>query len=245
MKRIIPLIFALLITTVLVAQQRGGRGNGPANGPGTGTPPTGPESTISGTVVEFTAGAGLGMPTLVVRSGSTDTALVLGPYRVLAAAGFSAKAGDLVEATVVACTECPTGFAVITIRNLTNGTSAELRGADGTPHWDHRGHGRGMNHGCLGPDMTKAEPITGTIQSFTGGPGIGQPVLVVKTAAGERTVMVSPYRAIIEAGWEFKTGALVTVVAAPDAAGSWVAISIKDEATGMVLLLRDAKTGRC
>jgi hypothetical protein len=255
MKRnlIIVLAVSLAIVGALFAQQRG-----PANPPGNGNPPAGPQSTISGTVVEFTAGAGLGMPTLVVKSGSTDTALVLGSYRVLQAAGFSAKAGDLVEATVIACADCPTGFAVISIKNLTNGTAVTLRNADGTPLANgpmrggkQRGAGRGQgmgpgfgNQDCTGPDMAKAETVNGAIKSFSGGPGVGRPTLVVTTAAGDRTFMVSPYRAIIEAGYEFKAGAAVTIVAAPGAEGEWVVISLKDDATGATLVLRDGTTGQ-
>lgn len=245
MKRnlIIALAVTLAIAGAVVAQQRG---------------PAGPQSTISGTVVEFTAGAGLGMPTLVVKAGSTDTALVLGPYRVLQAAGFSAKAGDLVEAVVMACTECPTGFAVLSVKNLTNGTAVTLRNADGTPFSNGparggrqraAGRGQGMgpgfgDHDCTGPDMTKVEVVNGSIKSFSGGPGIGFPTLVVTTAAGDRTFMVSPYRAILEAGYDFNAGAAVTIVAAPGAEGEWVVISIKDDATGATLVLRDGTTGQ-
>ncbi|MGZ8869178.1 MAG: hypothetical protein ACXW2P_12620 [Thermoanaerobaculia bacterium] len=247
MKRTLVIFFiaALVLAVGVTAQQRG---QGP-NGPGNGVPPTGPQTTISGTVVSLTAGLGLGTPTLVLSSGGKEVSLVLGPYRLLQQSNFSAKAGDLVEAIVVACSECEHEFFVVSVRNITNGTAITL---------DRTGAGAGMQRGagrrggngpgngrqnCVGPDMTKQETFTGTIKSFTGGPGLGQPTLVVATAAGDRTVFAAPYRPFLAAGYEFTAGAQVTIVAAPAPAGEWVVISLKDEATGVTFVLRDAQTG--
>jgi hypothetical protein len=249
MKRTLAIFFiaALALAAGVTAQQRG---QGP-NGPGNGVPPTGPQSTISGTVVSFTAGIGLGTPTLVVTSGGKEVSLVLGPYRLLQQSNFSAKAGDLVEAIVVACSECEHEFFVVSVRNITNGTAVTLdrTGAAAGPGMQ-RGAGRRGGNGpangsqnCIGPDMTKQETFTGTIKSFTGGPGIGRPTLVVTTAAGDRTVIAAPYRPFIGAGYAFTAGAQVTIVAAPAPAGEWVVISLKDEATGVTFVLRDAQTG--
>lgn len=236
MKRTI--IFVIIATLALAAgvtaQQRG---QGPA----------GPQSAISGTVVSFTAGAGLGTPTLVITSGGKEVSLVLGPYRLLQQSTFSAKAGDLVEAIVVACTECQHDFMVLSVRNITNGTSVAL---DRSPAGMQRGSGRRGGNGpgngnqpCVGPDMTKQETFTGTIKSFAGGPGVGRPTLVVTTSAGDRTVFAAPYRAFVDADYQFVAGAQVTITAAPAPVGEWVVISLKDEASGVTFVLRDAQTG--
>lgn len=249
MKRAI--IFIIIATLALAAgvtaQQRGQGPGGPGNGPQTGVPPAGPQSTISGTVVSFVAGAGLGTPTLVVTTGGKEVSLVLGPYRLLQQSNFSAKAGDLVEAIVVACTECEHDFMVVSVRNITNGTSVVVdRSRAGMQRSAGRRGGNGPGNGnqnCIGPDMTKQETFTGTIKSFTGGPGVGRPTLVVTTSAGDRTVFAAPYRAFVEAEYAFTLGAQVTIVAAPAPEGEWVVISLKDEATGVTFVLRDAQTG--
>jgi hypothetical protein len=245
MKRLTWIIATVVVAAVINAQQRGPQRPG--------TPPAGPQSTVSGTVVQFTAGAGIGMPTLVIRTNGTDVSLILGPYRILLDAGFSASPGDLVEATVINCSECAHGLAVIAVKNITNGTSAILRDSDGTPRWNGgpRGGGRGQhgpafgsrNQNCIPPDMTRIETFPGTVVSFAGGPGVGRPTLVLATAGGERSVLVSPYHAIIEAGFEFVAGATLTVTAVPDSQGQWVVIELKDTATGTTLQLRDSATG--
>lgn len=248
MKRTI--IFIIIATLALAAgvtaQQRGQGPSGPGNGPATGAPP-GPQSTISGTVVSFTAGLGLGTPTLVVTAGAEEVSLALGPYRLLQQSNFSAKAGDLIEAIVVACTECEHDFMVLSVRNITNGTSVVIdRSRAGMPGAAGRRGGKGRGNGnqpCVGPDMTKQETFTGTIKSFTGGPGVGQPTLVVTTSAGDRTVVAAPYRTFVEADYQFVVGAQVTIIAAPVPEGEWVVISLKDEASGVTFVLRDAQSG--
>lgn len=248
-------LFLTLIAVLLIvaagafAQQQRGPG-----GPGSGTPPSGPQSVISGTVVSFSAGAAQGMPSLVIAQNGSNVTLVLGPYWFLQNAKFSAAAGDLVEATVVSCSDCPNGFAVIAVKNITNGSAITLRNSDGLPLWtsgQQRGPGRGRgstgpgNGNCngTGPDMTQVETFTGTVKSFEGGPGVGRPTLVLNVAGGERTFIVSPYRAIVQSGLEFLPGATFTITAAPNVNQEWVVITLKDPATGAELVLRDPQTG--
>ena len=245
---------ALIVAGAAVAQQHGGPG---------GTPPAGPQSVISGPVVSFSAGAGQGMPSLVIQQAGGNVTLVLGPFWFLQNAQFTAAVGDSIEATVMSCSDCPNGYAVIAVRNATNGTSVTLRNSDGLPLWTSQrtgrgmapgfggrgpgnGAGRGPSNGCngSGPDMTQVATFSGTVKSFEGGPGVGRPTLVLQTVEGDRTFIVAPYRVVLASGLEFIDGAAITLTAAPNVNGEWVVITIRDSATGAELVLRDAQTGR-
>lgn len=283
-------LVALALSVPATAQQNGrggGNGNNPGAGSGTG-PSTGTSPvdvlhpvTYEGTVVSFTAAAGAGMPTLVVRdSGAKDTSFVLGPYRYLVAQHFAAVAGDKVKVIAYPCTSCSNGMAVGQVTNVTKNLTVNLRAADGTPLFS--GKGRGGRHGgggagycggqgngngpqgngngpqgnenggqglCggTGPDMARAESLEGAVKSFSGGPGVGRPTLVFSTSKGDRTVVLSPYRALRVAGFTPAEGAKLTIRMAPvtiDGTDEWVAISVSDPATGFTLALRDATTGR-
>lgn len=245
---------ALVIATAGFAQQYG-------RGPGPGTPPTGPQSVITGTVVSFTATAGAGMPSLVVNHG-IETTFVLGPFWFLQNAQFAAAAGESVELTVLGCPECPTGYAVVSVKNLTNGSAITLRNSAGLPLWQQggrqrgRGNGRGNGSGpgngpgtgrgnCngTGPDMAQLATFTGTVSSFSGGSGVGRPTLVLVTTAGEKTFLVAPYRTVLDAGFTFAQGTSLTLTTAPNANQEWVVVTLKDDTTGAELILRDAQTG--
>jgi hypothetical protein len=97
-----------------------------------------------------------------------------------------------------------------------------------------------------GPDVSRTETFTGTVVSFTGGPGEGTPTLVLATAQGELSILVSPYRALVYAGYTPAAGARVEVTAAPvelDGQEEWLALSITDLASGLEVVLRNAETG--
>lgn len=252
MKRITLIALAVIVIATAAFAQGYGRGQG--QGPGQGTPPSGPQSVITGTVVSFTASAGSGMPALVVNNGS-DVTFILGPFWFLQNAQFSAVAGDRVELTVLACTSCPGGYAVVSVKNLTNGSSVTLRNAQGLPLWQQGGQGSrggrrfgngpgkgpGMGRGTCngaGPDMAQLATFTGTAASFTGGPGAGRPTLVLATTEGEKSFIVSPYRVILDAGFTFSQGMSLTLTAAPNVNQEWVVVTLKDNATGAELVLR-------
>jgi hypothetical protein len=252
MKRFSLIALAIIvIATAAFAQQYG---RGPGQGPGQGTPPSGPQSVITGTVVGFTASAGVGMPSLIVNHG-TETTFVLGPFWFLQSAQFAAAAGDQVELTVLACTQCPSGYAVVSVKNITSGSAVTLRNAQGLPLWQQggqgrRGHGNAPRTGngpgnCngTGPDMAQLATFTGTVSSFVGGPGAGRPTLVLTTSGGDKTFLVAPYRAVMDAGFTFVQGASLTLTAAPNVNQEWVVVTLKDNTTGAELVLRDAQTG--
>lgn len=276
-RRLVLLMAAFIVLAGLASAQTHYRARS------VGVAPSGPASVISGVVVSFTASAGHGMPTLVVRQASADVTLVLGPFWFLQEGKFAATAGDVVDVNVLGCSACASGYAVVSVKNLTNGTAITLRNADGLVLWSSAarsgfgngagspGNGNGPGSGPapgFGPgsgygpgagsgrgpgfgsgqhlcgetpalDMTKVATVTGTIKSFTGGIGTGRPTLTLTTANGDSTFLVSPFRIAYDAGFEFVTGAALTVTAAPNANGDLLVITITDHATGAVLVLRD------
>jgi hypothetical protein len=106
----------------------------------------------------------------------------------------------------------------------------------------------GGRHLCdgHGPDLTKVATYTGAVKSFAGGAGEGFPTLVLTTSAGEVSVVLSPYRALLQAGYTPAAGAEVEVKAAPvsvDGVEHWVALVLTDSASGLQVVLRDPETG--
>lgn len=211
---------------------------------------------------------------VVRDASGAERSFVLGPFHVLQAQGFVAAAGDRVEVSAYACTACPGGYAVIEVKNLSRGVTAVLRNADGTPAWPDQGKrarpklanagqgvaahgvaaspgvGRGGRQGLCGgggPDLSRTTTFAGTVASFAGGPGEGMPTLVLTVPSGEATVMLAPYRALADAGYTPAEGSRLEVTAAPvvlDGEDHWVALSLKDLATGLEVVFRDPATGR-
>ncbi len=205
----------------------------------------GPQQTINGTVVSFTAVAGHGMPALVVADGSTNKTFVLGPFWQLQESKFAASAGDSVTVVALTCSNCPNGYAVVSVTNHTNGTQVTLRDSSGTPSWTG-GPGMGRNAGCprgAGVDVSRAATFEGTVVSFAGGPGAGRPLLTVATASGNRVFLLAPYRVLLDAGYTPASGAQVVVTAAPllnSSVEEWPVISLHDVASGLTIVFRDA-----
>ncbi len=163
MKRtLIAVALAAFASLPLLAQQ------GPGTGRGAGTPAAASKidvtkaSTVIGDVVSLKGGPGLGMPTLTVKVGSADEAYVLGSYRYLTAQKFAPAAGDAVRLLLYACPDCPQGFVVAEVENLTQKTTLKLRNADGTPVFagGRGGHGWGAGAGCCGGNGSG--PMDGT-----------------------------------------------------------------------------------
>lgn len=261
-------LLAAIVTLPALAQQGSGKG-GPGGGNPGGTPSVDPsqKTVVTGDVVSLAAAPGAGMPTLTVKkSDGTEGAYVLGPYRYIVEKGFSAVANDRVELTLFACTSCDQGFAVAEVKNLTRGLTLPLRAEDGTPLFSGgrgrggfgAGHGRGAGRGTgqgpgagqcdgTGPDLSRKATIDGTVKSFTGGFRQGRPTVVLLTAEAEKSVLVSPFRALRASGLVIAEGARLELVVAPvtfEGQEAWVALSVKDLATGATVQLRDASTGR-
>ncbi len=276
------LVASLAVGMAAAATAQMRRGAGRATGPQADMSAT---TTVTGTVVALKAGAGMGMPSLVVAvDGSGEQTFVLGPYRYLSAQGFAAAAGDRVEVTTAPCTSCPNGAAVVSVHDVSTSATLNLRGQDGVPLWvagagggrggrgrrgggaclgtgpgaaagaamgAGRGRGAGMGRGAAlcngaGPDMARVATYSGTVKAFTGGPGQGLPSLVLTTGSGDVTLTVSPYRALMAAGYTPAAGTAVEAVAAPvtlDGGEQLVVITLTDAASGLEISLRDPQTG--
>jgi len=110
------------------------------------------------------------------------------------------------------------------------------------------GHGPGPGS-CfgLGPDVSAAITVTGNVTAFTGGPGVGMPLLTL-TAAGEDLSMVAgPWRVWIGAGFLPTEGQELTATYAPvdrDGETFLVALTVTDPASGLTVVLRDLETGK-
>lgn len=225
---------------------------------------------VEGTVDQFTAGLGQGMPELVVMDAAgTLHTFILGPFWYLEEQGFVADAGDLVTVTAYTCTTCDTGVAVASVVNTTQGITLTLRDESGFPLWTQRqpgdggGNGQGEggqggngshNSGCNGtgangqniPDLSRATTYSGTVVSWSLEPGAGPATVVLATADGEVSIVLSPASILVKAGYQPAVGAALEIVAAPvtmDGAQVWLAITVKDVASGLQIVLRDPATG--
>jgi hypothetical protein len=137
---IVTLALALASPTLAQRSRVGSRnGSGPLIDPATVV-------VVDGTVQEFVAGLGQGMPSLVVAdaAGSLST-FILGPFWYLSQEGFVAAPGDLVTVTAYACTVCETGMAVVTVVNTTQGVTLVLRDTNGLPLWTQQQAGAGAS----------------------------------------------------------------------------------------------------
>ena len=145
-------LLAALAALPLLAQQGppAGRGHGSGAAAAASKVDVTKPSTVIGDVVSLKGGPGLGMPTLAVKVGGKEEAYVLGSYRYLTAQKFAPATGDAVRLTLYACAECPQGFVVAEVENLTQKTVLKLRNADGTPVFAGRGNGKHGGAGCCG-----------------------------------------------------------------------------------------------
>ena len=118
-------------------------------------------------------------------------------------------------------------------------------GGSGQPGGSGNGNGNGPANGS-GLDMALLETVTGTVVEFTGHAGSGQPVLTLDVGGDLYEITVSPYGPIEAAGFVIEAGQVLTVVFAPTECEEdphLVTISIEDDATGVVIQLRDSETG--
>ncbi|HQT93161.1 MAG: hypothetical protein B7Z68_03260 [Acidobacteria bacterium 21-70-11] len=272
--KIAGLVLLSLAVTGSAFAGNGQRGTRDRSGPLIATAET---VTVEGVVVQFLAGPGSGMPELQVEdaAGVLHT-FILGPFWYLTDQGFTAQPGDAVIVTAYSCTLCDTGFAVVSVVNVTAGVTLTLRDANGLPIWPQlqttqptAGSGGSGNQGQrsgktgsvrpvirssggsgtgdhLVPDLDRMTTYTGTVVSTSIVAGAGAGTLVLATSAGDVSFLLSPVFVLIRAGFDPAVGDALTVNAAPvtiDGQEIWLAITITDDASGLVLVLRDPATG--
>ena len=260
MKRSIILIASLALVGAASGVMAGG-GSGP------GADPT-QAFDVQGIVIAMTGGSGSGLPMLTVDDatlGQIDVAL--GPVWYLQTAEFSATAGDEVRLLAYACPTCAASAVAAWVDNLTTGVSIDLRDEDGRPLWTQRqsrrggsgrpgqgggngggaggGNGGGPANGS-GLDMSLIDEVTGEVLEFTGHAGSGQPIVTLDADGETYEITVSPYGPIEASGMVIEPGLILTIVFAPTECEEdphFVAISILDVATGVLVQLRDPETG--
>ncbi len=118
-------------------------------------------------------------------------------------------------------------------------------GGTGQPGGSGNGTGSGPSNGS-GLDMSQVETVTGDVVDFTGHAGAGQPVLTLDVDSETIEITLSPYQPILAAGLVIEPGLVLTVTFAPTECEEDphnVAISILDDATGVLVQLRDPETG--
>ena len=130
-----------------------------------------------------------------------------------------------------------------------NGTATGATGGQGVGKGPGGGTMRqGGRHLCDGggPDLAEAATYSGVVKSFAGGAGAGYPTLILTISGGDMSILLSPYRALLQAGYIPTAGAQVEVKAAPvtvDGVEHWVALTVTDVASGLQIVLRDPETG--
>ena len=124
-------LVSVLLGCGLAAAARGqggagccGNGMGPASGA--------PLVDVYGTISQVRIAPGQGMPSIVVKSASSESTILLGPLRYLMARNFNPKVG---EEVVVKAYKTPMGLIAATITLPQAKKTLRLRDDDGLPLW--------------------------------------------------------------------------------------------------------------
>lgn len=99
---------------------------------------------------------------------------------------------------------------------------------------------------CEPPDLGQVQTFTGTVSSVDVSAGDGTPTVTLATTAGDVTFLISPYSILQRAAFTLTVGQALEITAAPvehDGVETWLALVIKDTATGLTVVLRDPATG--
>lgn len=105
-----------------------GMGMGMGMGPVTGAPLV----DIAGRVSQVRITPGQGMPSIVVKTGTGESAVLLGPLRYLMAQNFNPKVGDDVA---VKAYKTPNGLIAASVTLSSSKKVLRLRDDDGWPVW--------------------------------------------------------------------------------------------------------------
>jgi len=99
----------------------------------------------------------------------------------------------------------------------------------------------------LGPDVSAAVTVTGTVVAFSGGPGVGVPMLTLAVDGEEIAMVAGPWRIWDAAGFFPQAGEELTVTWAPaerDGEIFPVILTVTDPVSGLTVVLRDPETGK-
>jgi hypothetical protein len=112
----------------------GGRGNPDAARNGSGCVDPATITTAAGTVEKLSLGAGIQMPTLVLKVNGRLISLKIGPEHILLEADFELKEGEQVTVKYAHAT-CDDEDVALQLANAA-GATVVLRNDDGTPNWN-------------------------------------------------------------------------------------------------------------
>jgi hypothetical protein len=208
--------------------------------------------TLQGVVESANMGLGQRFPsfTLVQASGIKVTIMV-GPYYLLQEQHFTITVGDRMTVQAFPSYRFADTYASVELNNLTTGVTIALRDQDGFPLWAPGAGGPGWGPGragmggyCGGPNMNPANIVSleGTVKSVDMALGERFPSFVLARADGsEVTIMAGPYRLLLENNFVINVGDYMTVRAYPSLwyKDTYVAIELKNPATGATITLRD------
>ena len=201
---------------------------------------------IQGVVESVTMGFGQGMPSFILAvPGRGKITVMVGPYRAWTDSAFELKAGMTVMVRAFASATRPDTYVAVEIKDPASGASVQLSAGGGRGRRGGPGTGE-RPCGGIGPqlDLANGRTFDGTVIDVEMEPGKGLPTFTLDTGKGERvTILASPYRALVDAGFTITSGDEVSVVAYPSANhdDAYVAAKITNLTTRKELVLRDDK----
>lgn len=130
-----------------------------------------------------------------------------------------------------------------------NGSGNGTGSGSGGPGQGGNGNGPGQPGGCdvcEPPDLGQTRTFTGAVSAVDVTAGEKTPTVTLATATGDVTFLISPYSILLRAAFTLKVGSTLEITAAPvahEGVQTWLALVIKDTATGLTVVLRDPATG--
>jgi hypothetical protein len=237
----LALIMIALLYVGAIAQ-----GRGPGNGMNRSQLNEARLVTLTGLIGEIQVAAGQGTPSLRLSLGEgKEVTVILGPYRSLVEKNLDIKAGSHVSIQAIQSSRFENTFAAVQIDNLDTRSTVTLRDPDGMPMWArglHRGNGP-VACGQCELDVAGKKTFVGTVSAVSMGIAQGFPNFTLATGDGNVTIVASPFRALLDAGYTVSVGQSLSVVAFPSSQheGAYVAAELTDSKTGASLMLRDAQ----
>lgn len=200
--------------------------------------------TLTGQVVAVNMAAGQGLPSFRFLTGGKEVTVMTGPYRILAAQGFEIAAGTQLTVTAYPSLRQEDTYVAVQIKNDATGAVIDL-GGRGRGNFGRRGGprmGAGQFAGlCLQNfDPSKVQELQGTVGTVNMAAGQRQPSFTLATAHGEITILVGPYRLIVQQGFRIDPGDAMIVKAYPclQMEGAFAAISLQNLTKGQTITLR-------
>jgi hypothetical protein len=233
------LALATLAVAVAFAQgPRGPQGNPDAPRSGAGLDMA-RQQTIEGAISSVQIAHGARYPSIVV----SQNTIRIAPVWYLLENDFELAAGDVVKVLAAPALNDPALHA-IAIEKVKDGTALVMRSEAGLPLWTRQPRpgngavqaGPRFGGGCLDP--ASIATVTGVVDSVDAGIGIQHPTVSLKVDGKLMPFKIGPERILLEADFELKPGATLTVrYAVATCTGELIALALTD-AAGNTLVLR-------